>query len=441
MREERIAGRLRARLLASVLLLLATAGSHAGDVAELRAAIERGDWTQADAALQALAADPPADRLEVDFLGGMMWVARGDLAAAAAAFQRVVDARPELPRPRLELARVRYLRGEDAAARAHFERVLAGPVPPAVADNIQRFLDDIRQRGAWAVDLSLAPVADDNLNGGTYRETIDLGGLSFTVAPDARAVPGHGLVAGLRARRLLPLAGAWRHELAALWQHKDYNRSAFDETYGRLGYGIRRVAGGGPLEWGGGVMVTDRRVGHQPFSGSTGWRLDARSRLGGATHIDGAFERQAVQYHATPGRDGGLIWLTAGMQHWLDPRTIVVLGIERLREAAGAPAFRLKTTGASIALYRDYGWALTAGLTGRAAASAYDEPLTLFTQRRRDQDRSLGFYLNKKDFALFGLYPALSISREWRRSSIDFFAYRRNRYQLAFERRLRQRRR
>ncbi len=47
---------------------------------------------------------------------------------------------------RLELARAFFLKHEDTLARLHFEQVLAGDVPPAVAANIQRFL---RARRRW----------------------------------------------------------------------------------------------------------------------------------------------------------------------------------------------------------------------------------------------------------------------------------------------------
>lgn len=423
--------------LLAIALWLGIQDVGANELTTLREAIDRGDWAGADAALAALAGKPVTDRVDLDFLSGMMWLARGDLDAAAAAFRRVVDARPDLPRPRLELARVLYLRGDDDAARAHFTRVLAGNVPSEVADNVRTFLADIERRNAWSIDLSLAPVADDNLNGGTYHETIDLGGLSFNVNPDARAVAGHGLVAALSGRRLLPLAGAWRHELAVGWQHKNYNRHAFDEDYARLAYGLRRIAGGRrQLDWGASGFVTDRRVGHRPFSDSRGVRVDARGTVGPATSLGAALERQWLDYPGTPDRDGPLTWAAVSGQRWLDTATSLVASLDRLREHARSPAFRLTTYGLNLALYHDYARAITVGLTGRLATTRYDQEFALFGERRRDDDRSLGLYLAKKDLALFGLHPSLSVSREWRNSSIDFFSYRRNRYLLAFERRL-----
>jgi len=431
-------GRLRQRL-APLLLLLCSLVARGGDLAPLREAIGQGDWPAAEARLGELAQDPAVDPLEVHFLAGVMWSRRGELARAAAAFRDVIDRRPDLPRARLELARVLYLQGDDRAAREHFERVLATEVPDAVAGNIRAFLEAIRQRNAWSVDVALAPVADDNINGGTQRETVDLGGLSFTVNPDAKAVPGVGLIAVLRGRKLVPAGGAWKQELTATWLYKNYNRHAFDETYGRVGYGWRRFGGAGegvvPGEWAAGVFATDRRVGAGPFSDSPGVRVDARWPVGRSATIEGVVERQWVAYHANRGRDGPLTWLSVTGQVGLDAATILLLGVDRIREAAAAASLRLRSQGVGAALYRDFPGAVTGGLSGRWTVSRYDEAAALFRVRRRDGDRSLGLYLAKKDLTVLGLHPSLTLSREWRSSSIDFFSYRRNRFLLAFERR------
>lgn len=58
--------------------------------------------------------------------------------------------RADLVRVRLELGRAFFLKGEDTPARRHFEQVLAGKPPAAVALNVNHFLNRIRARSAGA---------------------------------------------------------------------------------------------------------------------------------------------------------------------------------------------------------------------------------------------------------------------------------------------------
>ena len=409
--------------------------AHADRLSILRDAVERTDWPAAEAALGVLAGQPGADDPEVLFLTGMMASAQNNWRRAAVAFRRLVDRHPEFPRPRLELARILFIQGEDEAALAQFERVLADDVPVAVADNIRSFIDVIRTRQAWSVDLTLAPVVDDNLNGGTTHHTVELGGLTFNVNQDAKAVRSDGIITGLRARRLLPAGGSWRHELSGGVVFKNYRRDDFDDTFVRLGYGLRRLATGAGVETGGGMFATDRRIGGVPFSHSRGLRLDLRWPLGRAVSVEGAVEQQWVDYHRRPQRDGTLSWGSLGIQIGLNAASLFVLSLDRLREQASDPGLDLTSHGLSVGYYRDLPWGLTVGPNGRFSRTSYEVPSPFFGEQRRDHDLSLGIYFAKKNWVVSSLHPSINWSQERRLSSIDFFSYRRNRFVIAFDRR------
>ena len=63
---------------------------------------------------------------------------------------------PSLVRVRLELGRAFFLKGEDKLARRHFEHVLAGKLPAAVALNVTRFLkSQMRARKRWSLRLGM----------------------------------------------------------------------------------------------------------------------------------------------------------------------------------------------------------------------------------------------------------------------------------------------
>ena len=66
------------------------------------------------------------------------------LDEAIASLRAMLVDRPGLVRVRLELARAFFLKGENDLSRKHFEHVLAGSPPRAVAANVRRFLSEIR---------------------------------------------------------------------------------------------------------------------------------------------------------------------------------------------------------------------------------------------------------------------------------------------------------
>ena len=168
------------------------------------------------------------------------------LDEAAQAFRRMLDDRPELPRPRLELARVLFERGrcnepsddlleqllgdDCEAAEHHFGRVLAGEPPPAVVANVNRFLAAVRARKRLSGSLSLAVAPDTNINRATEASTVRIFGLPFVLDEGARASSGVGLI--------VSGSGAYRHPFA-------FQPFPETETRLRLGFGFHRREYGG----------------------------------------------------------------------------------------------------------------------------------------------------------------------------------------------------
>ena len=68
------------------------------------------------------------------------------LDEAMTAFRTMLVRDPDLPRVRLELAHVNFLKGEDDRAREQFERVLAGRPPELAILNVHCILAQIRAR-------------------------------------------------------------------------------------------------------------------------------------------------------------------------------------------------------------------------------------------------------------------------------------------------------
>ena len=127
-----------------------------------RAALAKGKVDDAAFLLEGIEAGE-GDVDELDFLHGMIAMQRGDWQSAITRFRAMLIRNPDLPRPRLELARAFFNAGEDNLARHHFERVLAGNPPEAVVKNVQGFLDVIRARRRWDAHFGFAFAPDSNV--------------------------------------------------------------------------------------------------------------------------------------------------------------------------------------------------------------------------------------------------------------------------------------
>ena len=172
----------RALAVAAFLVLAApacvaaeNASVPAADLAQARTLYDAGRYGEALAALRPLTEGPAVDAEAVFLLGLAAIEASRRLPAdavaqrkalldeAIAALHGMLVERPGLVRVRLELGRAFFYKEEDGLARDHFERVLAGDPPPAVATNVRRFLLQMRARRRWSTYLGLSVAPDTNI--------------------------------------------------------------------------------------------------------------------------------------------------------------------------------------------------------------------------------------------------------------------------------------
>ena len=169
----------------------AASQSAVAAVAETRTLIEQGRFEEALGILRPLA-QGGAVEANVLFLIGLAATGASqqpDLAGderealldeAIASLRAMLVDRPDLVRVRLELARAFFLKGENDLARKHFEHVLAGSPPGAVAANVRRFLSEIRARRRWSLRAGFALAPDTNIGGTSAERIIYINNLPFT---------------------------------------------------------------------------------------------------------------------------------------------------------------------------------------------------------------------------------------------------------------------
>jgi len=115
----------------------------AGAAAALAAAVEV-DRRAAEHGVEPLLDDPDEDP---HYLLGMAEHLRGDLAAAVAHYERSAARFPSFAEPLLEIARCRLARGERDLAAAACERILSRRRRPSVAEEARALLAEARRPG------------------------------------------------------------------------------------------------------------------------------------------------------------------------------------------------------------------------------------------------------------------------------------------------------
>ncbi len=368
------------------------------------------------------------------------------LAEAEAYWHALLVARPDLPLPRLELARVYFLQGRDDLAREHFERVLAANPPPVVAANINHFLNRIRARRKWTASFGFAIAADSNLEGKSDETTFKspCKGILILVCKDGIAegkianpqpTSGTGLRVWSSGEYQHPLSNRIRLRLGGRVDRTEYESSDFDKMTLSAHLGPRWLLG--PRSEAS-LLVASRRhyIADQSNYLDLGLRLEAHHRLDQQTVLRIQAERMQRSYDRSPAYDGPLTRISAGISRVLTPTLRADAELVWSAERPGVAASRNRGLEASAGL----SVLLPGGLTisGRATlvktryeGTRYD----VFDESdREDETRSLTLSLHRRDLTIFGFSPEVSIHRQERTSNAQLAGYRRTSGNLGFVR-------
>ena len=220
----------------------AASQSAVAAVAETRTLIEEGRFKEALGILRPLA-QGGAVEANVLFLIGLAATGAsqqpdlsGDerealLDEAIASLRAMLVDRPDLVRVRLELARAFFLKGENDLSRKHFEHVLAGSPPGAVAAKVRRFLSEIRARRRWSLRAGFALAPDTNIGGTSAERIIYINNLPFTRDQAELTTSGIGVSVWGGWEYQYPLGERLRLRIRADASRREYAGRRFDQMF------------------------------------------------------------------------------------------------------------------------------------------------------------------------------------------------------------------
>ena len=360
---------------------------------------------------------------------------------AIAAFRAILVRHPGLVRVRLELARAFFLKGEDALARRHFEQVLAGELPPAVASNIQRFLQTIRAQRRWEARFGVALAPDSNLNTASDNRTIWLdtpfGRLPFTRSAETAPKSGFGVSIWGGGEYQYPLATRWRLRSGADASVREYKGGLFDRYLTAAYLGPRWLI---DARTEGSLLATAQRqwTAGMPETDQYGLRLEASRHLTPLLSVQGRAGLRRRNCRDCDWLDGPVGEVSLGA-NW------VALPILRVGGNAGwnwarANAEHWRTDGPRLGLGATLALPLGFTLGARASVQRTEYRGSGFPHRtrdrnpRRDTTQTLSLSVHNRAVTVLGFSPRISLINEQRETNAQALDYERDRAELSFVR-------
>ena len=387
-----------------------------------RACLEANRFDDAVVHLRQAFREDPAN-LEVSALLGRAAFNAGDYETAAAAFDRVLEMRPDLDPARLELARSYYHLGLYTVAEGLFNEVASGAETPAdVRRTIDEYLAKIREtrcphRFSGALNLTIA--RDDNARvspGGT----ITIPGLPRLSLPVDRDVfTAQSLL--LEHRWATPVRGlAWVSEFLgydALYLDQD----DLDVQYLRLDTGPRWRSGRTSLGLGinGAYMEKD----YQRYLRTYGARAFGGLALARNASVRLEVSAEDRRYWQDEEADGVAGRISLGPTWTLGRHTLMAdLGVEAHDAQEGWESYRKTFSGLGYQVALP--WRLAFLSSYLYENWRFREPEPLSASRRRDDVHSLSVGLRR----LLGRRAAVELRHkvELSHSNSDLYDYHRN---------------
>ena len=361
------------------------------------------------------------------------------LDKAIADFRAILVARPGLVRVRLELARAFFLKGEDRLAARHFEHVLAGRPPAAVALNVNRFLNIMRARKRWSLRVGMAIAPDTNLGARSEGETIlidtPFGRLPFTYQGDDKK-SGIGVSVWAGGEYQYPVAPRWRIRAGGDLSRREYRSREFDRMNAGLHIGPRWLIGRASEI---SLLASARQswAADEKDYRDLGLRTEARHRLNRRTTASLNLARHERRYEERDRLDGPVTDISAGIGWVASPTmrvdTALGWGKQRPENERDRHTHRWGRLGVTFQLP----WGFTLGGAGTLRWTDYEDgwaPFVLGNGPRRDITRSIRLNVHNRAFTVGGFSPQISVTREDRTSNAQLHDYEKTAGELRFVR-------
>jgi hypothetical protein len=348
-------------------------------------------------------------------------MAEEQFAAALPLLERLVSEYPNNKNFRFELAVALFHLERDFRAKWHLEQARGARLTAAEARVVERFLAQIAARSDWTASFTIALKPESNASQKTSAETVSLGGLDFTLLPDARAAPGTSVLVTAGLEYSPRITESWKARFS-LNTHLRYNERDSLRDYQLTGRAGLQYTPHARSATSGGIQYGHRWVGDTPYSRTNGvWAEHARL-IGARGQLHVGLDLGRIHSDVALPR-GRRDLLTASYAHIVSSNARVTLSGYFEHTSGSLPNLVGTKKGLNVAVL--YAW--QGGLmTSLQLGQHFDDragPEPLFGMTREDTRTSLSATIYHRDLSLSGFAPTLVLGIEENRSNIPLARY------------------
>lgn len=361
-----------------------------------------------DEARRLIAAWRPDDstyRYRVRYVEGLIRRDEGDYEAAIATFRGILAEKPSFSFVRLDLAQTLYLAKDDDAARHQAQLLIAAGVDDRIGGAMKSIVGAIDARRPVRFRGFASVLPSSNINSGTDRQVVYIGGLPFVVNGGSLRKSGIGVLAGgdvlLRHALGDRLALVGTESLVA----RMYPSIGATDIRVNLSGGIERSFDRG--------VVTVSAIGEQDYDDMNvafrafGGRLEASRYVGMKGRVYGNLAVTRRDFVGSAYMDGWRAEASGFYDYFMSPSRFVRFVGGGIRETTATSAFSFTEFSGGLGVYNEFPFGLTLYAQAVYAHRSYDAPMAVFGTRRDDRIE-VQATLTKRDLSFHGLAPQLT---------------------------------
>lgn len=352
-------------------------------------------------------------------------MAAGEAQSALPLLEDLVSAHPDNKNYRFELALALFHLEKDFRAKWQLEQVRGANLTAAEAQMVEQVMARIDARSVWSASLNIALRPESNVGQKTSTETVNIGGLDFTLRPDARAKPGVSLLVTASLGYSPQINDNWRGRFS-LNTHLRYNEDETLRDYQVIARAGLQHVPDARTSISAGLQQGFRWVSDTPYSKTAGVWAEYSQLLGKRGRLDFGLSLAKTR-HVVALPDSRRALVTASYSHAVSNNARLTFSSFYEVKKGNLP--NLAGTRKGISISGLYAW--RGGLmTSLQLDQHYDNrrgPEPLFGLTRGDEKTALSLTVYHRDLRMGSFAPTLVIGVEKNRSNIPVARYN-NRY-------------